>query len=360
MEDSDQSKPEQATPYKLKKAREKGTVARGADLGFLTGLGAFAAYVWFMGPSLRGQVMHTAEAALVAAPAVLASPNEILAVTGEVLTAAVRPLIWLGVTIFLIVLAFELIQTGFVFTTEPLRPDFSRLNPAKGLKRVFSVRLLVETGKSLLKLVAYAGVAFMVIRAAQKVSTAAVSDARGLANAMASSGFRLLILFVATAVFFALLDQFISRRDFSKRMRMSRRDVKREHRDREGDPRLKQRRRQLHREFAKLSESLRNIRGADVLITNPTHYAVALKYDPKTMVAPTVVSQGSHQFALRLRRLAFLYGVVIVESPLLARGLYRCALNREIPEPFYRLVADIYTDIRNRRQSGRTGAAHVR
>jgi flagellar biosynthetic protein FlhB len=359
MDDSDQSKSEQATPFRLQKAREKGSVARGTDLGFLTGLAAFSAYVWFIGPSLRGQILHAAKSALVAAPSVLASPNEILAVTGQVLTSAARPLIWMGVAIFLVVLVFELIQTGVVFTTQPLRPDFSRLNPAKGLKRVFSVRLLIETGKSVLKLMAYVGVAFLVIRTAQTVVLPTVSDARSLADAMGRTGFRMLTLFVATAVFFALLDQFISRRDFSKKMRMSRRDVRREARDREGEPRMKQRRKQLHREFVKLSESLRNIKGADVLITNPTHYAVALKYDPRTMVAPTVVSQGSHQFALRLRRLAFLYGVVIVESPVLARGLYRCALNREVPEAYYRAVANIYTDIRNRRQSQKIGAPNV-
>jgi flagellar biosynthetic protein FlhB len=358
MEDADQSKPEQATPFKLQKAREKGSVARGTDLGFLTGLAAFCAYVWFNGPALEGELSAAARRALVAAPEILASPHEILAVTGSILTATVRPLVWMGAAIFLIVLVFEVIQTGIVFTTEPLRPDFSRLNPARGLKRVFSVRLLVETAKSVLKLLIYAGVAFLVIRAAQ-AGIASLTDARRLAGAMAASGFRLLALFVGTAAIFALLDQFISRRDFSKRMRMSRRDVRREHRDREGEPRMKQRRKQLHREFVKLSQSLKNIKGSDVLITNPTHYAVALKYDPRTMVAPMVVSQGSHQFALRLRRLAFLHGVVIVQNPPLARALFRCSMNREVPEAYYRIVADVYTAIRNSRQSNRTVASNV-
>lgn len=359
MEDAEQSKSEAATPFKLKKARERGSVARGADLGFLTALAAFSAYVWFVGGGLRGDVTEAARNALVAAGGLLASPHAILEVTGQVLTAAARRLIWMGATVFLVVLVFELIQTGVVFTTQPLRPDFNRLNPAQGLKRVFSVRLLIETGKGVLKLAVYGGLAFLVIQSARHVAPATISDAAGLADAMGRSGFRLLAFFLAGAVFFALLDQFISRRDFDKRMRMSRRDVRREMRDREGEPRLKQRRKQLHREFVKLSESLRNVRGADVLITNPTHFAVALKYDPRTMAAPTVVSQGANQTALRLRRLAFVYGVAIVENPLLARALYRCPIHREIPEACYRSVAAIYTEVRDRRRREKIGGAHA-
>ena len=359
MDEADHSKSEQATPFKLQKARERGVVARGHDLGFFAGLAAFLGYAWFMGASLWTQLLLVARRVLTAAPAILASPNEVLAVTGAVLTAAARPLVWMGGVIFLIVLVGELLQTGLVFSTQPLRPDFSRLNPAKGLKRLFTLRLLIETAKSVLKLGVYGAVAVLAIRSARQLGPAAIRDAHGLAETMASSGFRLLLLFLATAMAFALLDQLVSRRDFAKRMRMSRRDVRRETRDREGEPRLKQRRRQLHREFVKVSESLRNLRGADVLVTNPTHYAVALRYDPRIMVAPTVVAQGSHQLAQRMKRLAFVYGVVIVENPPVARALYRCAVNQRIPEALYRVVAGIYTEVRERGRSA-LEAAHVR
>lgn len=138
---------------------------------------------------------------------------------------------------------------------------------------------------------------------------------------------------------------------------MSRRELRREVRDREGDPRLKHRRKQLHREFAKMSKSLRNVRGADVLVTNPTHYAVALKYDTRAMSAPTVVSRGVNEYAQRLKRAAFLYGVVIVENRQLARALYhRCELEREVPEAFYRPVADVYRQIRKSQPSAKVGS----
>ncbi|MEO8114918.1 MAG: EscU/YscU/HrcU family type III secretion system export apparatus switch protein [Phenylobacterium sp.] len=360
MADAEQSKSEPATPFKLQRARERGSVARGTDLGFLTGLATFSAYVWFVGPSLQAQLVQATTSALVAAPGVLASPNEILVMTGAILASMARPLVWMAVTIFMIVLVFELLQTGVVFTGEALRPDFSRLNPATGLKRVFSLRLLIETAKSLLKMAVYVGLAYTVIRTARTVSLAAITDAASLADAMARLAFRMLTLFVAAAALFAVLDQFVVRRDYQKRMRMSRRDVRREMRDREGEPRMKQRRKQLHREFVKLSESLRNIKDADVLIINPTHFAVALKYDSRSMAAPMVVSQGSHQFALRLKRLAFIYGVVIIQDAALARNLYhRCALNREVPEVYYRQVADIYTNLRDNARRNKSSKVDV-
>jgi flagellar biosynthetic protein FlhB len=130
-------------------------------------------------------------------------------------------------------------------------------------------------------------------------------------------------------------------------MRMSRREVRRELRDREGEPRLKQKRKQMHAEFVRLAQSVRNIRKADVLIVNPQHLAVALQYDPRTMTAPRVVSLGTGHLALRLKRLAFLYGVPTVENRPLAWAIYRKgALNMPIPEPCYRPVADIYNRIR--------------
>ena len=108
-------------------------------------------------------------------------------------------------------------------------------------------------------------------------------------------------------------------------MRMSRRELRREHRDREGEPRQKQKRKQLHAEFVQASQSLRGVKGADVVVTNPTHYAVALRYDAASMAAPAVVSRGAGDLALRIKQLAFRHNVVVIEDKALARALYRRA-----------------------------------
>lgn len=343
---AEQDRSEEATPFKLQRARERGAVARGADLGFFTGLGAFLLYAWFMGDALRAQIAKAAEAALAAAPQVLASPQAILEVTGAVLLWAARPLALMIGAVFLTVLVFELVQLrGFVFSAEPLKPDFNRLNPSNGFKRVFSLRTLIETGKTLLKLVIYLSIAALVMRTAIQ-SAPTLVDGIQLSEGMVQAGLRLCAGFVLAALAIAVLDQLISRRDFAKRMRMSRREVKREHRDREGDPRLKQRRKELHKEFVKVSRSLRGIRGADVLVTNPTHFAVALRYDASRMDAPQIVSRGAGQFARRLRRLAFLYGVAVVENPPLARALYRFELDGIVPDSLFEPVAEIYRALR--------------
>lgn len=146
---------------------------------------------------------------------------------------------------------------------------------------------------------------------------------------------------------FAAVDQIIVRRQFLTKMRMSRREVRKEAKDREGEPRLKQKRKQLHREFTRASESLRNLRNADVLVTNPDHLAVGLRYQAQQMSAPQIVALGVDHLAQRLKRLAFCYGIPIIEDRALARQLYRpSALNRTIPETCYSKVAEIYNALR--------------
>jgi flagellar biosynthetic protein FlhB len=327
-------------------------VARGLDLGFFGALAAFAGFAWVSGRGFASGLALSMERALVAAPNVLASPNELLSITAAALVSQLQPVAFLAATVFLAVLVVEVVQIGGpVFSGEPLRPDFARLNPARGFRRVFSFRMLIETAKNVVKLAVYVALSFAVIRGAWTADVGAVNDAVSLAERLQVLALRLLLVLLAAAAAFAVLDQIIIRRDFLSKMRMSRREIRRELRDREGEPRVKQRRRKLHREFAKLSQSVRNVRDADVLITNPTHFAVALKYDAKTMTAPRVVSQGSHQIAVRLRRLAFLYGVTIVEDKALAQALFhKCELNRPIPDAYYRPVANVYISIRDARR----------
>lgn len=355
---SEQNRSEQPTPFKLSKARERGSVARGMDLGFLTALAGFTGYVWFLGAALASRIAQAMHDALVLAPRLGDGTAQAVQVCGLVLGAALRPVGLLAGAVFLTVLVFEVVQTGGVFSTTALQFDFSRLNPAAGLKKVFSVRLLIETLKSVLKLVVYAALGGLVVLQAVRLAPTLI-DGGHLLDGLKAGVFRLLGLLLAGALGFAVLDQILARRDFIKRMRMSRREVRREARDREGDARLKQHRKGMHREFTKASQSLRNLRGADVLVTNPTHFAVALRYDPQTMEAPTVVSRGAQRFALRLRRAAFVYGVVIVRNPPLARALYRCELNRSVPEALYPAIADLYRALRRDAQGAAAEPVHV-
>jgi flagellar biosynthetic protein FlhB len=350
MEGAEQDKSEQATPFKLRKAREKGQVARGMDLGFLVGLAVLLLYLWISGPALGGDIARASRDAMVTAPAVIGGQGELFALTGHVFGAVLKPLLIFCIGLFATILLFEVLQTGVVFSAQPLKPDFSRLNPAKGLKRVFSKRMLVETLKNIVKLAVYATVAWLAARQALDAYFASVGDAAGLAQAMFAAGLQLLAWFVLAALCFAAIDQLLVRREFGKTMRMSRRELRREHRDREGEPRQKQKRKQLHAEFVKASQSLRGVKGADVVVTNPTHYAVALRYEAATMSAPLVVSRGAGDLALRIRQLAFRHNVVVIEDKALARALYRSGtLDAPVPERLYRDVAAVYNRVRRDR-----------
>lgn len=349
MEQTEQDRSEQPTPFKLDKARRKGTVARGTDLGFLTALVAFLLYMWVAGAGVGDSLSRLGRDAIVTAPSLADGPNELFGLAGHLLAIAARPVAFVALAVFATVLLFELVQTGVVFSAQPLKPDFSRLNPARGLKRLFSKRLLIETFKNVLKMAVYCAVTWYVARGAVRDISASVGDGGGLAEALFASGLRLVACFAGAALLFAALDQLIVRKEYLKQMRMSRRELRREARDREGEPRQKQKRKQLHAEFTRASESLRNVRSADVLITNPVHYAVALRYDSSRMAAPILVSRGANALARRLKRLAFIHGVTIVEDRALARLLYRsCAVDSPVPENSYRQVAGIYQALRNR------------
>lgn len=343
MEENELDKSEQATPFKLKRAREKGTVARGIDLGFFAALAAFVAYAWLAGPAATFDVARASGVTFQNIAVADDNLQMLLQQLGMLFAAVVEPLLWFAATVFFVVLLVDFLQVGPVFSAQPLKPDFKRINPAEGLKRLFSWRMLVEALKSVVKLGIYGTIAWLVISAALRSDAVAVADGRELISAIGSVAFKLLLFFALAAMAIAAIDQMLSRRDFAKKMRMSRRELKREHRDREGDPRFKQKRREFHSEFMKMAKSLRGARDADIILTNPTHYAVALRYDPDSMAAPRIVSRGTGGLAARIRRIGFIYGVTLLEDPPLARALFRTGLlDAEVPDGFYQQIADIY------------------
>lgn len=346
-QDQEQNKTEEATPFKLRRARERGMVARGLDLGFLGALVALAAFIVIAGATLAARLSRAMQHSL-AATAASADPRLTVRVIGETYWPALQSVILLGATVVLLVGLLEIMQLrGIIFTAHPLKPDFSRLNPAKGLKRIFSARMLKEAFKNILKLAAYSLVTLLVLWAAVNAPGRAGTDAAGLADALSRFGMRLLLLFILLALFFTALDQLLVRREYAKQMRMSRREVTREAKEREGEPRLKQRRKQLHAEFAKQAEGFGRLPGSDLLVVNPEHVAVALGYDPRTMTAPWVLAKGRDRHALAMRRRALALGIPVFENRPLARRLYHdVAAGREIAPDHYRAVADLYLRLR--------------
>jgi flagellar biosynthetic protein FlhB len=354
-QEQEQNRSEDATPFKLQRAREKGTVARSMDLGFFGVLVALAGFMIVAGGTLGFKLAELMRQSLVAGIGNAADPRQATALTAAVYRPAVHSIVLLGVTVLTIIIFLEIVQLrGFIFSTKALKPDFSRINPAKGFKRIFSVRMLKEALKNVVKLAAYSAATAVVILTVIAEPRRVATDAQGIAGAMRANGMWLLFLFVSLAFFFAAIDQILVRREFAKQMRMSRREVTRETREREGEPRLKQRRKQLHAEFRKQAEGMGKLPGSDLLIVNPEHFAIALAYDPANMAAPTVTTKARNHFALALKREAFRLGIPIFERPDLARNLFRSyAPGSEIGGDHYQPVADLYFKLRSKPASSK-------
>lgn len=349
------NKSEDATPFKLERARRKGMLARGSDLGFFSALLAFAIAAQLVGVQLIGSLSQAMRQSLSGAGlrhdgGLNSQPWDSSVAIAGTLILPLLLLVVIGITI-------EIVQNrGTIFSAEPLKPDFARLNPAKGLKRLFSIRMLKELGKNLIKLGLYGGGAYLFISSIAKQAGPRARDGRQLADLMVSSAGRLLLLFLFLAAAIALLDQLLARREFARQMRMSRREVTREMREREGEPRQKQKRRQILAEIMKQAAAAANVKGADVLIVNPTHYAVALRYRPEEHDAPMLQARGRNLWAKRMRETAQREGIVIVRNPALARALYHNGkIGRQIGSDQFVAVADIYIALRKAITAGAKG-----
>ena len=269
MADTEQNKTEEPTPFKLRRSREKGMVARGTDLGFFSTLAALSLFALLAGPRLGSALLAAMQRllgdAIIAAAGADVAPMRFAALAKPALMA-VAPL---GLSVLIVVGVFEIIRelrTSFHLSAAEtrLQPPQSR---AGSQANCFSGRMLKETLKSILKLIAYAIVGYVLVASVRdSFSDGAVNDAGTLARSMNSTSMRLLFTFALIAFVFAMADQVLARADFLKRMRMSRGELTREHRDREGDHRIKQKRKQLHAEFAKQANATRNLAGSDMPI----------------------------------------------------------------------------------------------
>lgn len=343
----EQNKSEEATPFKLTKAREKGNVARGTDLGFFSSLAAFLLFLAVAGVASATKLMALMRSNLSDFSG-LSDPATATRFIGQDVSVVLSILVLVGLTVLVIVVPLEIFQLrGLVFSSQPLKPDFTKLNPAQGFKRLFSRRTLQEAIKTVFKFLIYALIAVLAIRYVVSNTGLASTDARQFAALLWQASIRLLLFFAGAALAFAIFDQIIARREFSRQMRMSRSEVTREYKEREGEPRIKAKRKQLHAEFLQQTEGIGKLAGSDLLIVNPEHFAVALAYDPVKMSAPTVRAKARNQLALALRREALRLNIPIVPDPPLARSLFKATrAGNEIGADQFSDVAKHYSALR--------------
>ena len=351
------SKTEEPTPRKLQQAREKGDVAKTPDLPQLASLAATAAVIALAGGWLSRN-LATAMLPFIARP-------ESISLQGAGALEVARHAVMAVAPILLAVLvaagtagaAGNLVQHGVLFTPDKLKPDFKRVSPMEGLKRMFGIEAFVQFGKSLLKVALTGVVAWFVLKPHW-------NEMRGLAGLETSAILpfvadilrRLVFAVVALFLLVAGADWFWQRQRFMHKMRMTKEELKEDYKQSEGDPYMKARQKQMRHERAR-RRMMQAVPGATVVVMNPTHFAVALKYDPSEAPAPTCVAKGVDSMALKIRAIAEEAGVPVIEDPPLARSLFAAVdIDESIPAAHYEAVAKIIGFIM---QTGRRAAPKI-
>ncbi|MFN7016054.1 MAG: flagellar biosynthesis protein FlhB [Fimbriimonadales bacterium] len=331
---ADEERTEQATPRKRQEARKKGQVARSTEIN---GAAIFLALVLMLPLAMR----WGGERFLAAFQHQLQQAGT-MRMSDALLWSALALLAPLLAAAFLTALVANAMQVGLHFSAQPLQPDLNRINPARGFQRLFSQRSVVELLKAVLKFGLIAWVAWRTLASETEHLNVASQlptphSLTPMADALYQVGLRVGVLWLALA----LLDYLYQRWEFEKTIRMSRYELKEEYKQTEGDPHLRARIRQKMQEAAR-QRSIRDVRRADVVITNPVTYAVALRYDRATMNAPRVVAKGKGWLAQQIRDEALKWHVPIVPNPPLARSLYaQVAVGQEIPATLYQAVAEV-------------------
>jgi len=344
-QNSGQEKTEEASAHKLKKSKDDGQVARSKDLSttisliatlFILKLSA-GLFMEGLSDSFRLSYIQFGHSEIG-----LDDLDTLLGYNMLVFIKLLSPLLLTSV----LVVALSLVPGGWVFSAKNFAPKLSKLNPITGLGRIFSAQNWSELLKSILKVLVLLGVGYVLVRAALPDLVALQrSSVLEAISAALDLTFNLTLCLMLIFVVFSFIDIPLQRYFFLKKMRMTKQERKEEHKNQEGRPEVKARIKQLQRQMLQrqISKVLKN---ADVVIVNPTHYAVALKYDTKKAAAPFVLAKGVDETALYMRQMAAKHALEVVEIPPLARAIYfTTQINQQIPAPLYTAVAHVLTYI---------------
>jgi flagellar biosynthetic protein FlhB len=341
-ESDDSQKTEEPSWRKLEEARRRGQVVQSRELTTWLILTGMALSLLFAAPLLAGslqRMMHR-----------LVEQSGSLRLDGTPFVAAIQatlldlaPAVAAPIVIMLAAgLAGPLLQTGILFAPERLEPKLSHISPLEGFQRIFSMRAVVEFIKGLLKITIVSAIAvYLLMPELDRLQLLPSIGSAGMALEMQTLSLRLAAGVVAVLTFIAVADYVYQRMSFMRSMRMSKQEMKEEYKQTEGDPFIKGKLRQIRTQRAR-KRMMANVPKASVVITNPTHFAVALLYEMNSAGAPKVVAKGADLVAARIREVAKQHEVPIVENPPVARALYAAVdLDEEIPPEHYKAVAEI-------------------
>lgn len=346
-------KTEEPTPHKLREARKKGQIAKGKEL---TGaillftaiytLKAVAVRIWVTLSKLAHfsfeQIHYDFTLELV---------GNIFEQILYFLFILLGPLFF---AVFVVGFGIEMLQTQFLVYFGAVKPDLKKLNPIEGVKKFFTLKQYVEILKSIVKMMIVVFIIYWAI--IDRLPAFLIADQMTLWQIMNMVADVIMNVIIRVGVFYfiiAILDYFYQRYEYMKSMKMSKKEIKDEYKKLEGDPLIKQRQRDQQRELA-MGRQMGAVPGADVVVTNPIHIAIAIKYDSSEMTAPLVLARGKRLMAAEIKRIAEMNYVPIVENPPLAQALYKhCRAGKQVPADYYRAVAEILAFVYNLKKKRR-------
>ncbi|MEZ5960263.1 MAG: flagellar biosynthesis protein FlhB [Hyphomonadaceae bacterium] len=342
MAADDDDKTEEPTPRKLEQAREKGDIIYTPEVGTALSLIALTGIVAFMAGPIASQMAHAFVGFLSMPDQYSTQPGSLERILGQIGLKLLAIFSLACLALAAAGVAARYIQDKGTFTGERLTPKISKLNPIEGFKRVFGKQAFASFLKSLAKLAVVGGILLWALWPKDStLENISLLDPGALLPYVKDRVVAMLIALTSASAFIAIVDYVFTRQSYMKRQRMSRREIKEEHRQQDGDPMVKAKLRQIRMQRSR-QRMMQNVPQASVIITNPTHYAVALKYDPITTPAPVCLAMGVDAVALRIREVAEEHDIPIVENPPLARALFATAeLDQPIPKEHYEAVAKV-------------------
>lgn len=341
-QDSEEEKTEAATPHRLEKARQEGQIPRSRELTSVLMLVAGLSILWMSGESMARKLGALMADGLKFNHTVVSDTAQMIHQIAQLIPQAVFALLPMMMGLVLVAIAAPMLLGGVVLSGKALKFDVGKMNPLKGIKRLFSAQTAAELVKAVLKAILVGVVTWLYLRSHWPDMLRLISESpfTALASAlnMIAMCCLLVVLGLAPMVGFDVFWQVYS---YYKNLRMTRQDIRDEYKQQEGDPHVKGRIRQQMRAAAR-RRMMADVPKADVIVTNPTHYSVALQYDERKMSAPKVVAKGAGEVALRIRELGKEHRIPVLEAPPLARALYRHSeIGQHIPGTLYAAVAEV-------------------
>ena len=339
---SDQEKTEQATPKRLQEMREKGQVAKSREVPSAAILIASLLIFYFLGSAMIKDVMELMEWSFANSARFELQSGNFNWMLLELFRRGLKIVAPLFVALMAVGLLSNIAQVGFLFSTKAIAPKFSKLDPLKGFGRMVSKQALVELIKSLFKIAVVGCVTYFTVKdELDQIIPLMDKEIWSIMTYIGNVCFKILLRTCWVLIVLAVIDYVFQKWDYMQEAKMTKQEVKDEFKQREGDPLIKSRVRQAQREMAK-RRMMEAVPKADVVITNPTHLAIALEYNTQNMSAPQLTAKGSRLMAERIKAIAQENNIPIVENKPLARALFKgVEIGQEIPTVFYKAVAEV-------------------